>query len=184
MGGYVFLSRLCYTPFIVAIHYKSIHRPIDLHSRGNVNVRALVDTIDEGELDLDPPYQRGHVWSLREQQDFIGYLLEGGETTAAYIRYLETSSEVVDGKQRITAIYLWWKGQISARLSDGREVWSKDMAADERRFVNMDLSLPVNYVVGTDMEIMKMYLRLNRGGKAHDPSELARVENLIQEGPV
>lgn len=40
--------------------------------------RHVQDHIETLNLDLDPIFQRGHVWSRKQQTAFIEYLLAGG----------------------------------------------------------------------------------------------------------
>lgn len=70
----------------------------------------------DGELDLDPPYQRDHVWGLQRQQNLIFSLAMGIPVGAVFLNDRGDVSQpfvVVDGKQRITAINQWMTSQLS-----------------------------------------------------------------------
>lgn len=62
-----------------------------------------------GQLDLDPPYQRRSVWSLREKQRFIDTVIRNYPSPAIFL-HVDYDSEgnttyhVVDGKQRLSTI--------------------------------------------------------------------------------
>ena len=69
----------------------------------------------EGELRLDPDYQRAHVWSKKQQTSYVEYQLRGGEISrsilfnAPYWERLgtpvgKTYLELLDGKQRLERI--------------------------------------------------------------------------------
>lgn len=169
------------------ISLDSIRREIPVVSQGNFGVRETIKLLLDGEMTLDPEYQRGHVWSEDQQKDYMGFLLEGGTAPSVYIRELPSPAsfgvpylEVVDGKQRITALYMWWTGHIPARLSSGDLVWAKDMDIVERRNLDRALALRVNFVRGADKDIMWIYLRLNTGGVVHSPEEIARVRSMME----
>jgi len=62
-----------------------------------------------GQLDLDPPYQRRSVWSLREKQRFIDTIIRNYPSPAIFLHVDydtegNTTYHVVDGKQRLSTI--------------------------------------------------------------------------------
>lgn len=67
-----------------------------------------------GDLDLDAPYQRGHVWCEERQRNLIRSLTMGLSTAAIFInrRDHERPAVVIDGKQRITAVTRWLDGDL------------------------------------------------------------------------
>ncbi len=93
--------------------------------------------------DINPDYQRDHVWTLEQQEAFVGHMLEGGAAPLVIVNRRAVGGrsstdyklvdEVVDGKQRLTALYLWRKGQIDGVLTDGRRINYNDLDTDARR---------------------------------------------------
>jgi hypothetical protein len=65
-------------------------------------------------LDLDPPYQRGRVWTEEQRANLIRSLLEGLPIGALFLndRGNGGARRVVDGKQRIEAIRAFRAGQV------------------------------------------------------------------------
>jgi hypothetical protein len=62
-----------------------------------------------GQLDLDPPYQRKSVWSLREKQRFLDTILRNYPSPAIFLHVTfdddgNATYHVVDGKQRLSTI--------------------------------------------------------------------------------
>lgn len=139
-------------------------------------------------MNLNPDYQRGHVWSKEQSEDFMGHILEGGACPAFIIHEGDVSredyeNEMVDGQQRARAILGWFDGDIGARLSDGTLVWFKDATKTESRMIRMGITVPINWGHWTRKERLKLYLKLNRGGTVHTESEINRVrEMLAKEG--
>ena len=112
---------------------------------------------------------------------FVGHLLDGGECPKIYINQRrdvhDVPSEIIDGKQRLTAIYRWVKGEIPAVCSDGATIWYRDTNAIDRRSLWLELwmvDLPV-------ADRLRFYLRLNRGGTVHTRDEIAKVEAMLEK---
>jgi len=60
--------------------------------------------VEDGILDLNPPYQRGLVWDLEHKVKLIDSLVSGLGIPAVYFREKRDGYEVIDGKQRIHTI--------------------------------------------------------------------------------
>lgn len=164
--------------------FKNFHRPISGKSQ-HWGLREIVNTLSRGEFDLDPIYQRGHVWDEEHQKAFLGFYLEGGVIPTIYLRELSDYTqpffyEVVDGKQRLTALQKWWNNEIPAVLSSGREVWQREFDEIELRQINSQRIASV-ILEGPDSEIMEVYLRLNSCGVAHTKEELDTVRDLLKK---
>lgn len=137
-------------------------------------------------LNLDPDYQRGHVWTDEQAARFVGHLIEGGATPMLIVNRDPTYNrhdEVVDGKQRITACYRWYKGEIPAELTDGRLVYRRDLDETGQRYITgmTGAVQEIGYVQLDRAGILRLYLRLNRGGTVHTDEEIARVRALLAE---
>tara|TARA_Y100000590_G_scaffold417517_1_gene517342 strand:- start:132 stop:1421 length:1290 start_codon:yes stop_codon:yes gene_type:complete len=71
---------------------------------------------------LDPVYQReGDIWSTEKKQLFIDSILCGYDIPKLYVHDISTDSEsifdVVDGKQRLTAIYSFLDGNFGIKVT-------------------------------------------------------------------
>lgn len=137
-------------------------------------------------MNLNPDYQRGHVWSKEQSEDFMGHILEGGACPAFIIHEGDFSkddyeNEMVDGQQRARAILGWFDGDIGARLSDGRMVWHKDCTPAEDRMIRMGITVPVTLGRWDRKTRLRLYLRLNRGGTVHSNEEIQRVREMLAE---
>lgn len=71
------------------------------------------DWIQSQQCDMDPDFQRGHVWTREQKIAFIEFCLRGG-TSARNVffnapNYMQSRRGlcIVDGKQRVTAIVEW-----------------------------------------------------------------------------
>lgn len=77
---------------------------------------------ESGEMLLDPPYQRGDVWGMKRRRNFIKSICLGLPLPAIIIngrintRSVQWEKEifcvVIDGKQRITTILMFFNDQL------------------------------------------------------------------------
>ena len=149
----------------------------------DVGIGTLERHIEQYSIDLDPVYQRGHVWTELQEELFVGAFLENNNSMPPFWMNWtgphHASSEVVDGKQRIKACRRWLKGEIIARCPCGIDIWHKDLDDVDRTGLLFNFSMSWNFVDLSPVEVMKFYLRLNAGGTIHSPKELDKVRKLI-----
>lgn len=127
-------------------------------------------------LTLDPDFQRGHVWTEEQQIAYVEYLLRGGEVGKVIIVNAPgwkagkiTKVEVVDGKQRLTAMVRFMTNEIKVFGHFFRDY------EDHLPFM---LGFKWRVVDLTRLGILELYLSLNGGGTQHTPEELERVREL------
>lgn len=156
---------------------------------GLTRTHAMVEAYG---LNLDPDYQRGHVWTFNQQAKFIGHLIEGGtcanpiintgpEGKMLYGLYKngDPASEILDGKQRITAMLYFSDGKIPARLTDGRNIYVNDMNALSQTSMRMSIGVSYQIVELTREKCLHWYIKLNRGGTVHTDAEIERVRSML-----
>jgi hypothetical protein len=106
---------------------------------GTWKIFEFADRAGDGELNLNPPYQRDVVWSNSSSQKLIDSILRGIPlpsiilaTVAADQRY-----QIVDGKQRLTAILRFMgkhpEGVMFAQTAKSPELFRTDMGAFVRK---------------------------------------------------
>lgn len=138
---------------------------------------------DEG-LELEPDFQRGHVWTEHQQVEYIEFLLRGGRTGRdLYFNNPGWTDPVpedgyrdyvcVDGLQRITAIRRF----VADKLEVFGSVYSE---FTDRPSMNQDfLRVHVNDLKSR-REVLTWYLEMNAGGTPHSRDELSRVAALLE----
>jgi hypothetical protein len=135
---------------------------------------------EHGELlDLDPDFQRGHVWSEEQQTRYCEYILRGGVSSktiywnsASWGRTYDTPIQLVDGKQRITAVLRFLRNEVPVFGSLYKEYSDKlDMIRHTFDFIVNDLR--------TRKEVLQWYLDLNTGGTIHTSDEIEKVKRLL-----
>jgi len=70
------------------------------------DVETIVSRIKKGDIDLQPDFQRGEVWSVTKKQRLIDSVLRNWHIPPIHLIQLEDSSkqQVLDGQQRLAAI--------------------------------------------------------------------------------
>lgn len=141
--------------------------------------KHLADWASAGNLDLDPDFQRAHVWDEARQVAFVEYLLRGGKASreirfncAGWMHDFHGTVELVDGKQRLEACLRFLRGEIPAF---GYVIG----AYEDRPNLLQGLTFYVNDLE-TRREVLQWYLDLNTGGVVHTSDEIEKVKKLLE----
>lgn len=143
------------------------------------------------QVELNPAFQRGHVWTTQQQIAFIEALLacklpEHTKTILFNVVYTDekdADSEVrgkmlcIDGLQRLTACLDFMAGKF--KVFDGQLAYQD--------FIEACFPLGSAYMLRFDIynitsykELLKFYIDLNSGGTVHSADEIERVKNMIE----
>ena len=132
-------------------------------------------------LDLDPDFQRAHVWTEDKQIAYIEFGLRGGKSgrdiyfnQKGWMGKFEGPLVLVDGKQRLEAVRRFIHNEIPAFGT-----FFKDF---EDKFPQMrfDFVFHVNDLK-TRKEVLQWYIDLNSGGVVHTTEEIEKVKLLLKE---
>lgn len=95
------------------------------------SLKSFLDMYAEGDYDFDPEYQRGTVWTKEQKQAFIKALMIGkAEIQPVFIRNpkkREGGLEVLDGKQRLTTILEYVRGEFEVEGFYYKDLNSSDI---------------------------------------------------------
>lgn len=155
--------------------------------RINVPWNSLIETLENwsserklAKVDLDPDFQRAHVWTEEQQIAYVEYMLRGGFSgqdiffnCPGWMSDFRGPFVLVDGKQRITAVLRFLNNEIMAygyyyREYEGKIPWS------------VGFVFHVNNLK-TRKEVLKWYLGMNSGGTVHTKDELNKVRDLLEK---
>jgi len=132
-------------------------------------------------IDLEPDYQRVHVWTPEQQSTFVEFTLRGGTSgkniyfnCTSWMQNFNTPIEVVDGKQRLTAALRFMAGEVPAF---GHCIGEYE---DNPGLFDASFRFHVNDLK-TKAEVIQWYLDLNYRGTPHTDDELQRVQRLLEE---
>lgn len=146
----------------------------------NVSWDYLEKAISEYRVDLEPDFQRGHVWTKDQRIAYVENRLRG-ETSSRRLQLnvpglnWELPAVLVDGKQRLTAVRMFLADEIPAFGYYRHQFTDKMRTAGNLDFIFCVHSLQ------TRAEVLKWYLELNSGGVVHTNEELERVRALLDK---
>ena len=131
-------------------------------------------------LQLDPDFQRAHVWTEEQQVKFIEYFLRGGVSgkdfylnCPGWMHNFKKEMVLVDGKQRLNAITRFLHNEIPAfgsKLQDYTDGFRLSRHTVKLYVANLE----------TRAEVLQWYIDLN-SGVAHTPEEIAKVRRMLEE---
>lgn len=135
-------------------------------------------------LQLNPDFQRGHVWTKEQQIAYIEFLLRDGRSGRdIYLNCPSWRSEVpqgayndfvcVDGLQRLTAVIRFIQNEIPAFSTLFKDFEGPKSLLDNTLHINVN-SLP------TKADVLEWYLEMNSGGTPHTKSEITRVSAMLR----
>lgn len=143
--------------------------------------RHLEMMADGGKLELDPPYQRGYVWTLEQKIAYIEFRLKGGMSggdifwnAPGWNDATSDTVELVDGKQRLNAVLEFLDGKFPAfGLMIHEFKGDLDMVRYRFKFHINDLKDPA--------DVLQWYIDMNTGGSIHTEDDLAPAYKLLAE---
>lgn len=134
-----------------------------------------------GKLDLDPDFQRGHVWTPEQQTAYVEYILKGGMSgreiyfnCTGWMKDWRGPFVIVDGKQRLHAAREFMANRVPVFGGHYR----KDI--EGRLSLNAQFLFNVNDLK-TRAEVLKWYLEMNTGGTPHTADEIEKVQSMLKD---
>lgn len=145
-------------------------------------VKYIENEIQEQGLQMEPDFQRGHVWTEAQQIAFIEFFLRGGKT--GRVIYLNNPSwnfpnkeyneyVCVDGLQRYTAIKRFINNEIPVFGTYYKDFEDRIRATNTMRLNINDLQ--------SRKEVLQWYIEFNAGGTPHSEDEINRVRMLLDK---
>ena len=160
------------------------HRQLITHPYDFI-IRSLKSQVDDGTLILADKFQRRQVWDLTKCSRLIESLLLNVPIPVCYFAELEDGSySVIDGQQRLTAIYQFLRNQYSLRgLKILRELNRKtfnQLKPPYQRYLNSRTIRCIVIVKDSHPEIkFDVFERLNSG---FVPLNAQELRNSVYRG--
>lgn len=147
-------------------------------------VKWIEDEQAEVGLQLNPDFQRGHVWTEDQQIAYMEFFLRGGKTgRTIYFNCPSWHRSVpkgdydeyvcVDGLQRVTAIMRFIHNEIRVFGSLYSEY------TDSPRIVHDTIRVNINDLK-SKREVLQWYIDMNSGGTPHTNDEIERVKRIME----
>lgn len=152
----------------------------------NFGLASIPNFLEQYEIDMDPDYQRGYVWTSEQKQLFVGAAIQNHNAIPPfwfnwYGEKHVSHSEVVDGKQRLNAVLGWLDNQFDAICPCGERFWWHDVDEIGKRGLSMNTIFYMQFTQLDRLGVLKHYLSLNAGGTIHSPKDLDKVRDMIKE---
>lgn len=149
------------------------------------HITWFLDMDRNGQLDLNPPYQRKSVWTSKDRKFFIDTIFRNYPAPPIFVhREINNSGfatyHVVDGKQRLETILNFANNKIAVSNDFGDENLNgkkfKDIPVEyKRRFWDYVLVVDfIDNIEGTNIE--EVFDRVNRNSKNLQPQELRHAK--------
>lgn len=143
---------------------------------------SLLEELERGcKLQIDPDFQRAHVWTEAQQIAFVEFKLRGGMGSDE-IRWNhphwqhgpldEGELVLVDGKQRLQAVRRFMRNEIPAFGGFLRDY------EDKPEILRSRFEFKIN-TLPTRADVLRWYLEINTGGVVHSDEEIDRVRGLL-----
>lgn len=138
-------------------------------------------TINFG-VDFNPSYQRDLVWDLENEQKLIESIfnrVDIGKFVFIHLGYAsEIMYEILDGKQRLTALYRYYTDQFTYKGYYFSDLpWRLQCVFEETA-----VSVAVNQKDSlSEKDILNYFLKLNTSGKPMDVKHLENIEKRFNE---
>lgn len=150
---------------------------------------------DYGGLEMCPDFQRGHVWTERQQVAYMEAFFRGALPSSSLLLQfncrdfgddpsaratptdLPPGFQCLDGLQRYTAAQRFMDGEIKVFGLSADDLAGTSF--DPRR-MNLRFRIAV-FNFRTRAEVLAHYVALNSGGTPHSPEEIRRVRRLLDE---
>jgi len=139
-----------------------------------------------GGVELDPDFQRGHVWTSEQKQLFMENVLRGVVSSSGFLIQfncpnwdsdnfvgdLPRGLQCIDGLQRITAVMDFLAGTVRPF-----GLTTDDLAGSSFSIGGYRFRVAIhNFTWRADL--LQHYLDLNTGGTPHSADEIERVRQL------
>ena len=197
----------------VFLFYKSLNNIIQkrkpyVFRTTDVNIQFLEDHLflKEGtsdhaymkdKVDLDPIFQRGHVWTKEQQIQFIENLLSRPQSTNTLVYFndcctLDRLKEktpkndwvynkfvCLDGLQRLTATLAFIRGEF--KCFNDQIGWQDILNAPDYLSIVGDCNFKFHSLsLKSNIEVAEFYLDFNASGTPHSADEIERVKELVK----
>lgn len=150
-------------------------------------IRAEQDSDDPGRSEpwvLNPPFQRGSVWTLKQKRAWIETLLCGLSLPSIFINRFPNEHPVygwrevvIDGQQRLRATAEFMQDKFKVR----GETYGEQDIVFKRGWIMGGTNCPIVMCqFETDKECAELYVKLLTAGTAHTSDEIKKAKRYIE----
>lgn len=149
--------------------------------------RTLSRYNKDGQLQLDPEFQRAHVWTEEKQRAYVEFVLKGGKSSrdiffnmAGWMSSWKGPMYLVDGKQRIEAVSKFLRNELEIFITQDVNFAHGYFFKDFKDSLPWEASFTFHVNdLKSYSEVLQWYLDLNTGGVIHTPEEIEKVKIIL-----
>ena len=147
----------------------------------NADIMGLLSKVYVFGCEMNPPYQRGYVWNRKEKEKLISSIFQNIDIGKfSFIKnpsYSDKSYEILDGKQRLSAILEFYENNLS-----WNGLYFNDLSLRDRsHFENYHVS--ISETEGLDIfQQARYFIMLNTSGRSMTQEDIERACNVMIEG--
>lgn len=140
----------------------------------DISFNELYDMYKDGELIIQPEFQRLFRWSEKQQSLFIESLLLDMPVPPIYVdEQIDGSYVLVDGLQRISS-YLNFRG-IQLQIENQEEIINPDL--EDEQFMEVD-QIEISPRINPGFQLSGCEIRKDLNGKSYDDLSIIDRRNL------
>lgn len=131
-------------------------------------------------LEIDPYFQRPHVWDEKRQIAYIEYCLQGGKSgldvyfnCKGWMGDFDGPYQLVDGKQRLHDVTRFMQNEVPAFGTFYKDF--EDRLLNTGCYFNFHIN-----DLDTQQKVLTWYIEMNQGHVAHTKDELNRIRKLLE----
>ena len=149
----------------------------------NTEVLYMYQKYAEGRMNMSPSYQRGLVWTEKQKQEYLTALFKSrAEITPVFVQERfdgKEHYEVLDGKQRLNAIFEFIEDKIELEGTKFSEL----SAEDTMKLLNYDIRytriLSYEGKIPEDFKL-EYFLEINEKGTKMSENQIEKVKNMLK----
>lgn len=150
----------------------------------NTTVESLLFSYYRFGIDMNPEYQRDFVWNDLDKERLLDSIFQHVDIGKFVLVYRSTdlwkkdnvSFEILDGKQRLSTLLEFYEDRFQYRGKYYSQLSGKD------KYTFQEKLLQVAEIKGASREdVLKAFLKLNRGGRIMDQKQIDHVEQMLKE---
>jgi Protein of unknown function DUF262 len=151
----------------------------------NIPVSHLLSSLESYRkdygLDIDPDFQRMHVWTESQQIRYVEWIFKGGRSGREILwnspGWMKTGKAapltLVDGKQRLESLRRFLQNEIPIFRTLYQDF-------KDRLSFYPDVVFYINNLTKR-VDVLKWYRDFNAGGTIHTEDEIRKVDELIEK---
>lgn len=139
----------------------------------DIEIETLVNRIKNEDMDLQPDFQRGEIWTKQKKQKLIDSIMRGWKIPPIHVIHNHDTAvdEVLDGQQRLVTIRDFFNNEISidgniqpedARMKGLDGLYYKDLPKDMQRRLRQYSIVVIRLTEYNPEEPAELFYRLNQ----------------------